>query len=331
MVKSYCGHVEPAGRSMIRSTALSKATIYRTGLQSPAAMVSGRLPVDVVHLVLDEIIDWKDEPLWHLHGMCGRCTWLAEVFHVSRAWYISGLTLLYRHIEISPHDETSLDLLLRTLRRRRDSLVQRPGCSMSDQSRTDWREPQRMSSVDSCGASTAFLRVGASVHGGPRVALNKDVKWRTALQRVCLGGYVPLVEPVFRCARWETGQQVLLYTICGNKEPIKAQQLVQSRRGKQRELCGFRQTRGHATRDHTPTGARLLSPFPNASKSTQLSTHHTIMPTSAHRLDTVVLLFERASSAQQVPASTTGGRRRNRHLPEHRAVRHSLAYTHSWH
>jgi len=80
--------------------------------------------------------------------------------------------------------------------------------------------------------------------------------------------------------------------------------------------------RGHATRNCTPTGARLLSPFPNASKSTQLSTHHIIMPASAHRLDDVILLFECASSAQQAPASTTGRRRRNHHLPEHRAVRH---------
>jgi len=67
-------------------------------------MVSIRLPVDVVKLVLDEVFDWKDEPLWHLHGMRGRCTWLAGVFHVSQEWYAAGLTLLYRLIEISPHD-----------------------------------------------------------------------------------------------------------------------------------------------------------------------------------------------------------------------------------
>jgi len=105
---------------MIRSTVPSKATIDRADPHSPTAMVSRRLPVDVVQLVPDEIIDWKDEPLWNLHGMRGRCTWLAEVFHVSRAWYAAGVPLLYRLIEISPHDETVLDLLLRTLRRRLD-------------------------------------------------------------------------------------------------------------------------------------------------------------------------------------------------------------------
>ena len=81
-------------------------------------MVLKRLPVDVIQLVLDEIIDWKNEPLWHLHGMRGRCAWLANAFRISWVWYAAGLPVLYRLIEISPHDETTLDLLLRTLRRR---------------------------------------------------------------------------------------------------------------------------------------------------------------------------------------------------------------------
>jgi len=166
-------------------------------------MVSIRLPVDVVRLVLDEIIDWKDEPLWHMHEMRGRCTWLAEVFNVSRAWYIAGLSLLYRLIEISPHDETTLDQLMCTLRRRPDlaELVRivrpyereyydrdprtdvktseilkfnDPGVLFLTKSRTDWREPQRVSCVGSCGASRAFPRVRASIHRGPRVALSMD-------------------------------------------------------------------------------------------------------------------------------------------------------------
>jgi len=99
---------------MIRSTVPSKVTIDRTGPQSATAMVSRRLPVDVVQLVFDEVFDWKDEPLWHLHGMRGRRTWLAEVFHVSREWYAEGLPLLYWLIEISPNDETTLDPLPHT-------------------------------------------------------------------------------------------------------------------------------------------------------------------------------------------------------------------------
>ena len=81
--------------------------------------------------------------------------------------------------------------------------------------------------------------------------------------------------------------------------------------------------RRHATGNCTPTNARLLSPFSNTSKSTQLSTHHTTMLASAHRLDNVVILFECVSFPQQAPVNTTGRRRRNRHLPEHRAVSHS--------
>jgi len=39
-----------------------------------------------------------------------------------------------------------------------------PGVLFLTKSGTDWREPQRVSSVDSCGASRAFLRVRASIH-----------------------------------------------------------------------------------------------------------------------------------------------------------------------
>ena len=77
-----------------------------------------RLPVDVVQIVLDELFIWEDDTLLHLYGVVGRRVWLANVLTISRAWYAAVVPLLYRTIEFYPADRVTLDLILRTFRRR---------------------------------------------------------------------------------------------------------------------------------------------------------------------------------------------------------------------
>ena len=61
---------------------------------------------------------WEDDTLLHPYGVIGRRAWLAQVLTISRAWYMAGLPFLYRVIDICPTDEMTLNLLLRTLRKR---------------------------------------------------------------------------------------------------------------------------------------------------------------------------------------------------------------------
>jgi len=77
-----------------------------------------QLPFDIDELIRAELFSSEDESLMHLYGMLGRREWLAQAVTISRAWYKACFPSLYRVIEIAPTDETTLDLLLRTLRRR---------------------------------------------------------------------------------------------------------------------------------------------------------------------------------------------------------------------
>ena len=77
-----------------------------------------RIPSDVIRNILDGLLVWPDETLIHYHGMLGRRNWLAHAMTTSHAWYTAGLPLLYKTIEIKPKDELTLNLLLRTFKRR---------------------------------------------------------------------------------------------------------------------------------------------------------------------------------------------------------------------
>ena len=76
------------------------------------------LSEDIMRIALEMICvrPWVDDALWHKYCMIGRRAWLADTLTVSRVWYIAGLPILYRAVELNPKQERRIDLLLRTLR-----------------------------------------------------------------------------------------------------------------------------------------------------------------------------------------------------------------------